>query len=274
MLKKSPAKSNILPKIAVILPNYNPGPEFEVTLQSLREQTVPFTLFLVDDASPRKPDYAPFLKDFNHVLIELKQNVGVGLVRNAALERILAEGYDYVAPIDCGDVAKPERLRKLSEYLAAHPETGIVGSSVEMVFEGGRSFVLTLPANDADARRVMWYTMPVSHPAIMFRSDVFRKVGLYAKAYETSEDFDLVRRMSDAGMGVANLQEVLCVKHENRNSLSWKKRRLQLKGRLFILWRHRDLTNPHCIAGLLKTLVLLATPAKLTRAIKLRLRGA
>ena len=50
--------------LAVVLPSYNPGPELQWTLDSLRAQTVPFKLFLVDDGSDPRPDYAPLLAGF------------------------------------------------------------------------------------------------------------------------------------------------------------------------------------------------------------------
>ena len=34
-----------MPRIAVLLPTYNPGPELAETLDSLRRQTVPFRTF-------------------------------------------------------------------------------------------------------------------------------------------------------------------------------------------------------------------------------------
>ncbi len=38
-------------RIAVLMPAYNPGPEIAHTLDSLRAQTVPFKLFVIDDGS-------------------------------------------------------------------------------------------------------------------------------------------------------------------------------------------------------------------------------
>jgi glycosyltransferase involved in cell wall biosynthesis len=44
------------PNIAVLLPSYNPGPEIVGTLDSLRAQSIPFRLFLVDDGSAVQTD--------------------------------------------------------------------------------------------------------------------------------------------------------------------------------------------------------------------------
>jgi glycosyltransferase involved in cell wall biosynthesis len=49
------------PQIAIVMPVYNPGEALAMTLESLRQQTVPFRLYLVDDGSCSKPDYDELL---------------------------------------------------------------------------------------------------------------------------------------------------------------------------------------------------------------------
>ena len=107
------------------------------------------------------------------------------------------------------------------------------------------------PAGLAANLQTTWSKMPISHPALMIRSDVFQRIGLYSKRFEAAEDYDMIRRAADAGFGIDNVQEILLQKIETRDSISWKKRSAQLKSRLAIQWQYRDLTNMHCIAGAL-----------------------
>lgn len=102
----------------------------------------------------------------------------------------------------------------------------------------------------------------------MIRSEVFRRIGLYTKRFEAAEDYDMIRRAADAGFGIDNVQEILLQKIETRDSISWKKRSAQLKSRLAIQWQYRDLTNMHCIAGLLRTSLIRIMPATIIRQIK------
>ncbi|MFN0190400.1 MAG: glycosyltransferase [Aestuariivirga sp.] len=256
------------PRIAILMPAYNPGPEIEGTLDSLRRQSMPFTLVLVDDGSARKPDYRKLLEGIDHHLIELPRNVGVNEVRNPGLEYILASNFDLICLIDCGDRAKPDRLEVQTQYLLAHPNTAILGSWVEMIYEDGGRYVVEFPSGAEKIRRAMFSNMPVCHPALMIRPDVFRRIGRYSNEFEAAEDYDMVLRAAVAGFGIDNVQAVLLEKYETRNSVSWKKRKAQLASRLALQWRYRDLSEPTCIKGLVKTGLLRATPDRAVRQIK------
>ena len=73
------------PDIAVLMPVYNPAAELVMTLDSIRRQTVPCRLYLVDDGSKTKPDYHALLKGIDYRLIELPQNAGITGALNAGL---------------------------------------------------------------------------------------------------------------------------------------------------------------------------------------------
>lgn len=251
------------------MPCYNPGAGLTVTLDSLRRQSEPFRLFVVDDGSSAKPDYRPLLADFDHELIELPHNVGVNLVRNAGLERILAEGFPYVALIDCGDAMVPERLKLQRAFLEANPATAIVGGWIELSYaETGRTFDIRWPCDNAAICKGLWSNMSVTHPALMIRAAVFRSIGLYTADYEAAEDYDFCRRAMRAGFRFHNLDRLLLHKYETRESISWRKRRAQLRSRWRIQWAYRDLANVDCLKGLVKTGLIRAVPDGLAPRLK------
>ncbi len=261
--------------IAVLMPAYNPGDEIIETLNSLRKQTEPFKLFVIDDGSAQTPDYDSLLKGFDYHLIVSPRNLGVNEARNPALQQILSEGFPYIALIDCGDIALPKRLTVQKAYLEANPDIAILGSWTELIFtETGQQFVTKYPAGLTANLRTMWSKLPTPHPTLMMRSEVFRRIGLYSARFEAAEDYEMIRRAAAAGFGIDNVQEVLLHKIETRNSISWKKRGAQLKSRLAIQWQFRDLTNIHCIAGLLRTSIIRVTPAKIIRNLKYALNKA
>jgi glycosyltransferase involved in cell wall biosynthesis len=250
------------------MPAYNPRQEMEGTLASLRQQSMPFTLVLVDDGSTRKPDYRKLLEGIDHHLIELPHNIGVNEVRNPGLEYILAEKFDLICLIDCGDRAKPDRLERQFRFLCANPQVAIAGSWVEMIYEDGGRYVAEFPSGADNVRRAMFSNMPVCHPALMIRPEVFRRIGRYSKEFEAAEDYDMILRAAAAGFGIDNVQAVLLEKYETRDSVSWKKRKAQLASRLALQWRYRDLSDSACVKGLLKTGLLRAAPDKAVRQIK------
>jgi glycosyltransferase involved in cell wall biosynthesis len=255
--------------IAVLLPAYNPGSGLTQTLDSIRQQTVPYHLFLVDDGSKVKPDYKAALKGIPHTLIELPKNVGITLALNAGLAEILKGDFKYVARMDCGDEMIPDRLALQKQFMDEHGEVDILGSWIEMVYtEVDRRFVLDWPIEHDHITRGLWKNMSLSHPAIMVCTASWRKLGAYSTDYEAAEDYELVRRAMQGGYRFHNIGKVLLIKTENRDSISWRKRRRQLFSRLKAQWRYRKLSNAACIKGLVKTAVTLMVPTPAVHLLK------
>jgi GT2 family glycosyltransferase len=262
------ASSN-LPDIAVLIPSYNPGSGLTATLDSLRQQTAPYLLYIVDDGSPQKPDYAAALAGIPHKLIELPRNAGITGALNAGLAEIFRAGHTYIARMDCGDEMTPSRLATQKAFMDQHPEIAILGSWIEMIYtETNRHFTIEWPSDHDNIVRGLWKNLSLSHPAMMIRTESFRKLGHYSPLYDAAEDYELCRRAMQSGYRFHNIGEVLLIKTETRDSISWRKRRIQIKSRLRIQWRYRDLTNIRCILGLLKTTAILMVPDKLAPAIK------
>lgn len=256
-------------KIAVLIPSYNPGEGLLLTLASLRRQTAPYQLFLVDDGSKRKPDYKAVLAGVPHTLIELPTNVGITRALNAGLEAILKTDCAYIARMDCGDEMAADRLELQSRFLDHHADTSIVGSWIEMFYtETGGRFTLKWPVEHDGIVQGLWKNMALTHPALMFRRQVFEKLGDYSTGYEAAEDYELCRRAMAAGLRFHNIPKVLLIKTETRDSISWRKRRRQLLSRLKAQWRYRNLRKAQSIKGMVKTAVTLMVPSGMAQRLK------
>jgi glycosyltransferase involved in cell wall biosynthesis len=261
----------MLPEIAVLMPVYNPTTdEIARTLKSLREQDEAFHLFLVDDGSPRKPDYAHLLDGIRHTLIELPLNQGITGALNAGLTALLTQPFRYIARIDCGDLALAGRFRKQKQFMQAHPELAIVGTGNKVIMpHRNGSYISKGDGSQNAVARDIQYNSPVSHPTMMLRPDVFRKIGFYSNAFDAAEDYELVRRADRAGLRISIMPEILLLKIEDSNSISQRKRNRQLASRLRIQWKYRDLMNIHSIAGMLRTTLQIILPQKLVYQAKM-----
>ena len=256
-------------EIAVLLPAYNPGQGLIQTVDSIRQQTTPYHLFVVDDGSRQKPDYATVLKGIPHTLINLPANVGITLALNAGLGEIFKGDFKYVARMDCGDEMTPDRLALQKQYMDEHAEVDILGSWIEMVYtEVNRRFVLAWPIENEAIQRDLWKNMSLSHPALMVRTSSWRRLGVYSTNYEAAEDYELVRRAMGGGFRFHNIGKVLLIKTENSDSISWRKRRRQLSSRLKAQWRYRQITKPTCVKGLMKTAITLMIPTSMVHWLK------
>jgi GT2 family glycosyltransferase len=261
------------PDIAVLMPVYNPGDELKATLDSLRAQSVPFRLFLVDDGSKFQTDYETLTQGIDTRIIRLPQNLGISGAMNAGLEEILKSSYLYIARIDTGDFCTPERFSKQKTYLDVHPEIAILGSDVELrkfneLNELWDTRSVVYPKSPEECRKQLFFNSPVSHPAVIIRRAVFESLGGYSEAYPAAEDFDLMWRASAAGFNIANLADILLIKEENPGSISQKRRRRQVFSRLRIQWANRNLASPASLIGLARSTAMLLAPAAVINALK------
>lgn len=261
------------PRIAVLLPSYNPGPELKGTLDSLRLQSVPFRLFLVDDGSKRPGDYESLAQGMDVKILRLAKNLGITGAMNAGLDAIMTGNFDYIARIDTGDFCKADRFAKQLAFMDGNPQFGIVGSAVEFrLFDGGGKLVgektMTFPLSHADCVKRLPLNSPIIHPAMMIRRSVFERLQAYSENYPAAEDFDLIWRAHKAGFQLINLPDTLLTKEETPGSISQQRRRKQIMSRFRIQWDNRNLLSLRCWAGLVKSLATWAMPAWAVHALK------
>jgi hypothetical protein len=98
----------------------------------------------------------------------------------------------FVARMDADDVSHPERLAEELRLLRADPEIGVVASVSDMIDASGRK--MRQPELWRLARRSVF--VPFAHGAMMYRRDIFERVGGYRDLCEYWEDQDLVLRMA------------------------------------------------------------------------------
>lgn len=261
------------PDLAVLLPVYNPDDQLKFTLDSLRAQSVPFRLFLVDDGSEFFTDYEMLTHGMDTKIIRLPLNLGITGAMNAGLKEILSADFPYIARIDCGDVCSSDRFAKQKAYLDEHPEIAILGSACEFRGRGENhelldSRVIVFPLSPEKSRRKLFFNSPACHPAVIIRRSVFEKIGLYSEAYPAAEDYDLMWRSSSAGFNIANLRNVLLVKEVTPGSISQMRRRRQVMSRLCIQWANKKLLSVWTWLGLAKTVFILMAPNTLVMLLK------
>jgi GT2 family glycosyltransferase len=261
------------PQIAVLMPVYNPDEDLNLTLDSLRAQTVPFRLFLVDDGSKAHTDYESLCENIDVKIIRLAKNLGITGAMNMGLTEILTGQFKYIARIDCGDICVAERFAKQFAFLEKHGEISTLGTACEFRDRNEKnellySRIITLPSTPEESRKRLYFNSPVCHPAMMVRREVFEKIGFYSENYPAAEDYDLMWRINNAGLNIVNIPDVLLIKEVTPGSISLTRRRRQIFSRLRIQWANANLLSFRTWAGLVKTIVILAAPAQMVNAIK------
>jgi len=240
-----------LDPIAVLIPVYRDQGGLDITLASL---TVPpgSWVVVVDDASPAPVVLPPNLP-YPVTLIRQTQNTGITGALNTGLLAILESDAVYVARIDAGDTARPERLDRQREYLRQHPRTAVVGSWLMAGAAGNtQRYLIRYPETPAEVRRELHLRNCIAHPAAMIRTDVFRELGLYADGFPAAEDYELFFRVAQR-YDLANIPEPLTSYHFSVSGISSQRRRRQIGSTLAVQRRYFRRTDFRSYLGLVRT---------------------
>ena len=193
-------------RVSVIMATRDGGATIGRAITGVLAQDFPdFELVIVDDASS-SCDVAAIVAGFgDHRIRVLRRErpSGPGPARNLAVEA--ADG-EYIAVIDDDDEwPDPAKLRRQVGFLEDNRSHVLVGCSVvDVVDEDGCIlYRYDYPSADEDIRGQMLARNCFVHSAVMYRRDVFVRLGGYQERM-LAEDYDLWLRMGMAGK-MANL---------------------------------------------------------------------
>jgi glycosyltransferase involved in cell wall biosynthesis len=123
---KSHSGLEIIPKVSVIVPNYNHARYLRVRLDSILRQTfTDYEIIILDDASTdeSKTVIAPYLKNPRISFHPNAKNSGTPFAQWNLGVRLARGEFVWIAESD--DIAQPEFLEKLVPLLAENPKVGI-----------------------------------------------------------------------------------------------------------------------------------------------------
>ena len=201
-----------MPEIAVLMPVHNAGCFVATAVASLQRQSFrDFVLFACDDGSADHSwDILQEMarSDTRIRLLQNPRNLGVTATLNR-LWREAEQDFPFCARMDADDVALPERLEVQHNYLMAHPEIHAVGCFLEIIDEDGQPVGCRhYPETAAEVRQALLLGNPLPHPALLLRSELYRKMEGY-RPVRGAEDYDLWLRAASAGFQFANVPRVL-----------------------------------------------------------------
>ena len=181
------------PKVSVVMPVHNALPYLDAAVESILGQTfADFEFVILDDASTdgsteRLRIWAS--RDRRIRLLEEQRNLGPA----GSSERVArAAVAPIVARMDADDISYPTRLAEQLNVFDRFPDVGVVGGLCDMIDAAGQK------TRSAQVWRLMQHGSipPFGNGPMMYRRDVFEKVGGYRKECDLWEDHDLILRMS------------------------------------------------------------------------------
>jgi len=140
---------------------------------------------------------------------------------------------EIIVRMDHDDIAEPQLVSRLVNYLTKHPEISVCG--VQVKFFGSKSIVTNHPQI---VNRKLAFVLPnhwfVNHPGVAMRKESLLKVGGYGKVVQGyAEDYQLWCKFLKAGYVIANLPEVLM------NYRTYKHERVRPEGYMAFLAKEK-----------------------------------
>ena len=196
-----------MPKVSVLLSNYNGDKHLDESISSVLSQTYKdFEFIIVDDASTdssRKVIENYHDKRIKKYYAEKNRNIAYSL--NLALS--MASG-EYIARIDSDDVWELNKLEIQVQYMENHSECGACFTKVNIIDEYSNIandmydeyFQLFNSAENKSQRewlRFFFYQGNcLCHPSVVIRRSALERIGeYYHLAYVPAEDYELWTRI-------------------------------------------------------------------------------
>lgn len=199
---------NPVPKLTVLMPVYNGEKYLREAIDSILRQTfTDFELLIINDGSvDSSVKIVESYQDQRIRLIHNEKNLKIVASLNRGLD--LARG-EYIARLDCDDVAMPTRLEKQVLFLDNNPKVAMLGSWAEEIDSAGR--VVSFISFPTDALILRWrlcFCNTFIHSSIMFRKAAIAGLGGYSEEFPYAEDYDLWAK-TGCNQELANFPEAL-----------------------------------------------------------------
>jgi glycosyltransferase involved in cell wall biosynthesis len=183
------------PLISVLIPMYNAGDGIRITLKSIIHQTLDdYEVIVVDDGSEDNSAEIA-LNTLPDIHLFIQKNSGIALALNHGLQYCNGQ---FIARIDCNDMAYPESFKLQAERLGVDQELGAIGGHM-MLFErdGTELGVCRFPITAEETEREMLLgNSPLPHSGAMIRKELLQQIGGYDPFYTGREDFEMWSRLS------------------------------------------------------------------------------
>ena len=209
----------MLPRIGIIILNWNGWQDTLECLTSVRQVDYPtdrFDIVVVDNGS-RDESVAQLRRQPGLTLLELPSNVGFAAGNNVGIQRVLADGCDYVLLLNNDTVVAPDFLTPLLQVFDIDPAAGAVSPKIRyydqpnrLWYAGGkfrqpRLIGLMIGLDELDTGQYEQAGMVdyVVGCCMLIRRAVFEQIGYLDESFFFyQEDVDFSYRATHAGFSM------------------------------------------------------------------------
>lgn len=196
------------PAISVVMSVYNGARFLPQAIESILQQSwSDFEFVIVNDGSTDETwsILESYCSQDSRIRLTDQENRGLTASLNRGCS--LSQG-KFIARMDADDVAMPRRLEWQMDFMATHPDVGVLGGAFELIDGAGKNLgVSWLPLEDREIRRMLLDSTAFLHPSVLMSHSALARVGGYREV-KYAEDYDLWLRLAEQTK-LANLQEVI-----------------------------------------------------------------
>lgn len=195
--------------ISVILPVFNGGKYLFDAIKSILTQSFKnFELIVINDGST--DESYQIAKGFE----EADSRVKIISRENKGLVKSLNEGINhsvgkYIVRMDADDIALPNRLQILYEYMEKNLDVSVCGSSVLVFGDNIKDYIWRLQADNEEIKSKLLFSTTLVHPSVIIRSSFIKENNIfYNDKYKNIEDYKMWVDISEVGL-IHNIGDVL-----------------------------------------------------------------
>tara|TARA_B000000475_G_C15995069_1_gene446604 strand:- start:1301 stop:2098 length:798 start_codon:yes stop_codon:yes gene_type:complete len=261
-------------KLIITIPHYNNPDGLIKSISSINE-SFKIDIIITDDGSEIKLDENQVRSKYKNKgeihFIYLDKNYGVGIAANKCLEYVKSKTYKYVARLDAGDISYKNKFSKQIDFLEKNKKIALVGTWARVLDnEENLLFYIKHPTNHNNIKKKMYLNSMFVNPTVLFKTSILQTVPEYPIKYkDAAQDYAFFFKVINH-FKCANIPEVMLDYIIDKNSISTKKRKLQVKNRINIIIENFKF-GIYPIYGLFRSLVLYFFSRNSTTIIKKRL---
>lgn len=222
--------------VSIVMAIYNERESYlEESIDSILKQTyVDFEFIIIND-NPSRNLNRIILERYENLderikVIHNKKNVGLAQSLNKGIEAAI---YDYIVRMDADDISASDRLEKQLTHMFQN-KIDFLFSEYDVIDENGKLLDKKIGYYDEKyIERNLKYDNLLHHPTVIFKKDVFIKVGMY-NCFPIAQDYDLWLRVQKNGSKIIIIEESLLKYRVQQNSITSRKRMQQAYTTLYI----------------------------------------
>lgn len=204
-----------LPKVSVVITNYNYGRFLQQTIESVLAQTYPnIEVIVVDDGST--DETWEVIAKYPQITVIRQHREGVSVARNKGA---MAASGDYLAFLDSDDMWAPQKIEKQVQKFLNNPDLGAVTVGTIHIDSHGNQMYIDLQGEEGHlAEKILLFHRPNIYPSgMMITREAFERVGGFDPNLSTAADLDFAFRVAHY-YPYGHIPEALCYyRHHGAN---------------------------------------------------------